>query len=126
VLRILVCSRDVLYLESHCLFQVLVFSTTIVPASDPVVRPGRDGDEPLASVSSASSVPSSSAAVSTLSDGMPMLNVKIADFGVARYVGVSAASAGAATFVGSPQYVAPEVLFARENAGATYGRAVDV
>ena len=55
-----------------------------------------------------------------------MLNVKVADFGVARYVGEPAAAAGAATFVGSPQYVAPEVLFAREHAGATYGSAVDV
>jgi serine/threonine protein kinase len=101
-----------------------------VPALDPVVRPGRDADEPLAAVTlqaargaastTATSSPASSSGV------VPMLNIKIADFGVARYVGASAASAGAATFVGSPQYVAPEVLFAREQPGATYGRAVDV
>jgi serine/threonine protein kinase len=105
---------------------VLVFSTTVVPASDPVVRVGRDTDEPVAAATLLTSgAPPPMPAAAATADGVPMLNVKIADFGVARYVG-AAASAGAATFVGSPQYVAPEVLFAREHAGATYGRAVDV
>jgi serine/threonine protein kinase len=36
---------------------------------------------------------------------------------VARYVGAGAAAAGATTVVGSPQYVAPEVLFIREGRG---------
>jgi serine/threonine protein kinase len=39
-----------------------------------------------------------------------MPRVRLADFGVARYIGRGAAAAGASTFVGSPQYVAPEVL----------------
>lgn len=82
----------------------------MVPADDPVVR-----DSAAPPVAGAAG-----------GDVIPMLNVKVADFGVARYVGESAAASGAATFVGSPQYVAPEVLFAREHAGATYGRAVDV
>ncbi|CAE7741191.1 SIK2, partial [Symbiodinium sp. KB8] len=51
----------------------------------------------------------------------PMLNVKLADFGTSRML----AGAGASTFVGSPQYVAPEILFAREGAGR-YGTKVDV
>ena len=51
------------------------------------------------------------------------LEVKIADFGVARYIGNAAG--GASTFCGSPQYVAPEVLFARQMP-SKYGKPVDV
>lgn len=91
---------------------LLVFKTFSVPSGDPVVRPGVEypacvGGRPPAACT-------------------PMLQVKLADFGVARYVG-SAAASGANTFVGSPQYVAPEVLFARESGGSSsYGRPVDV
>lgn len=68
-----------------------------------------------------------------------MPHVKLADFGVARYVGEAAFSAGAKTFVGSPQYIAPEVLRSRDrlhqrpttadsttSAGIGYGRAADM
>jgi len=102
---------------------LLVGETVYVPADDAVVRPGvAYPHAPLVGQPS-----------------LPMLQVKLADFGVARYVGNAAYSAGASTFVGSPQYVAPEVLFARDHAAhlpvpggvpgssaSTYGRAVDV
>jgi serine/threonine protein kinase len=48
--------------------------------------------------------------------------VKISDFGVARFL---SHGASAATFCGSPQYVAPEVLFARDHQ-MTYGFGVDM
>eukprot|EP01138_Halocafeteria_seosinensis_P002850 gb/GECG01002911.1/.p1 GENE.gb/GECG01002911.1/~~gb/GECG01002911.1/.p1 ORF type:complete len:1327 (+),score=183.78 gb/GECG01002911.1/:1-3981(+) len=56
-------------------------------------------------------------------NGDVALRVKIADFGVARYIGNTAG--GASTFCGSPQYVAPEVLFARQMP-SKYGKPVDV
>ena len=47
-------------------------------------------------------------------------DVKIADFGFAKYVGQNA-SDGLATACGTPTYVAPEILN-----GFTYGKPVDV
>jgi len=51
-----------------------------------------------------------------------MLQVKLADFGTSRFV---SSGYGASTFVGSPQYVAPEILFAR-GGDHGYGTKVDV
>ena len=47
--------------------------------------------------------------------------VKLSDFGVARTLDGGSAS----TFCGSPQYVAPEVLFARDSPAVVYTNAVD-
>ncbi|KAA0175242.1 hypothetical protein FNF27_03250 [Cafeteria roenbergensis] len=52
-------------------------------------------------------------AVTTSGDALP--TVKLADFGIARHLG-SGPGAKARTFCGSPQYVAPEVLRARDYA----------
>lgn len=101
---------------------LLVLGTKFVPELDPVVRPGRQYPSTQDEANAArASDPSHSPST-------PMLQVKIADFGVARYVGAAAYSSGATTFVGSPQYVAPEVLFSRDSGprGPGYGRAVDV
>lgn len=103
---------------------LLVTSTSLVPASDPVVRPSTRPTPAILQGSPPSP------------DTVVMLGVKVADFGVARYVGAavgrneaeggasSSASGipalpplvGATTFVGSPQYTAPEVLFYGERA----------
>ena len=48
--------------------------------------------------------------------------VRLADFGVARHM----TAASTKTFAGSPQYVAPEVLFARDHPSVSYGMSVDV
>ena len=48
-------------------------------------------------------------------------DVKIADFGFAKYVGHSSTGGGLATACGTPTYVAPEILH-----GFTYGKPVDV
>ncbi|RYG42822.1 hypothetical protein EON68_01330, partial [archaeon] len=101
---------------------LLVFSAVLTPAADPVVRPHMRV-VPMDAV--AAQLAEAAAAGKAL---QPMLNIKLADFGVARFLrGVGVETAGASTFVGSPQYVAPEVLFVRDSRGvATYGTAVDV
>ena len=58
--------------------------------------------------------------------------IKLADFGSARHLDGAAASTGAMSFVGSPQYVAPEVLFTHVTTAGDaatahgYGHPVDV